>query len=105
MGAFDKTRPGVASAAVGLAQRCLDEAAMYAMQRKTFGTQIANHQAVQFMLAEMATGIELSRLMVRKSAWELDQVGYMYFFSLFSFIFRFLHVKNYFSLFVYNLSC
>jgi len=73
MGAFDKTRPGVASAAVGLAQRCLDEAAMYSMQRKTFGTQIANHQAVQFMLADMATGIELSRLMVRKSAWELDQ--------------------------------
>lgn len=73
MGAFDKTRPGVASSAVGLAQRCLDEAAMYSMQRKTFGTQIANHQAIQFMLADMATGIELSRLMVRKSAWELDQ--------------------------------
>lgn len=75
MGAFDKTRPGVASAAVGIAQRCLDEAAMYSMQRKTFGTQIANHQAIQFMLADMATGIELARLMVRKSAWELDQVS------------------------------
>ena len=74
MAAFDKTRPDVASGAVGIAQRCLDEASMYAMQRKTFGTQIANHQAVQFMLAEMATGVELSRLMVRRSAWELDQV-------------------------------
>jgi len=73
MGAFDKTRPGVASSAVGLSQRCLDEAAQYAMQRKTFGTQIANHQAVQFMLADMAAGIELSRLMVRKAAWDLDQ--------------------------------
>lgn len=73
MGAFDKTRPGVASSAVGLAQRCLDEAAKYSMERKTFGTRIANHQAIQFMLAEMATGVELSRLMVRKSAWELDE--------------------------------
>lgn len=73
MGAFDKTRPGVASSAVGLAQRCLDESAMYSLQRKTFGTKIANHQAIQFMLADMATGIELSRLMVRKAAWDLDQ--------------------------------
>ena len=74
MGAFDKTRPGVASAAVGLAQRCLDEAAKYSMERKTFGTKIANHQAVQFMLADMAAGTELSRLITRKAAWELDQV-------------------------------
>ena len=74
MGAFDKTRPGVASAAVGLGQRCLDEATMYTMQRKTFGVKIAHHQAIQFMLADMAAGVELSRLMVRKSAWELDQV-------------------------------
>jgi len=74
MGAFDKTRPGVASSAVGLAQRCLDEASMYSMQRKTFGVKIAHHQAIQFMLADMAAGVELSRLMVRKGAWELDQV-------------------------------
>lgn len=73
MGAFDKTRPGVASAAVGLGQRALDEAAMYSMQRKTFGVNIAFHQAIQFMLADMAAGVELSRLMVRKSAYELDQ--------------------------------
>lgn len=73
MGAFDKTRPGVASSAVGLSQRCLDESAKYSMERKTFGTRIANHQAIQFMMADMATGIELSRLMVRKAAWELDQ--------------------------------
>lgn len=74
MGAFDKTRPGVASSAVGLAQRALDESSMYSLQRKTFGVSIAQHQAVQFMLADMAAGVELSRLMVRKSAWELDQV-------------------------------
>ena len=75
MGAFDKTRPGVASAAVGIAQRATDEAAKYSMERKTFGTPIANHQAVQFMIADMAAGTELARLMVRRSAWELDQVS------------------------------
>ena len=74
MGAFDKTRPGVASAAVGLARRALDEAAKYAMERKTFKKPIAMHQAVQFMLADMTAGVELSRLMVRRAAWELDQV-------------------------------
>ncbi|XP_065682708.1 medium-chain specific acyl-CoA dehydrogenase, mitochondrial isoform X1 [Hydra vulgaris] len=73
MGAFDKTRPGVASAAVGLAQRALDEATKYSTERKTFGTQISNHQAIQFMLADMASGVELARLMVRRAAWELDQ--------------------------------
>jgi acyl-CoA dehydrogenase len=44
MGAFDKTRPPVAAGAVGLAQRALDEATKYALERKTFGTQIINHQ-------------------------------------------------------------
>lgn len=73
MNAFDKTRPGVAAAAVGLANRALDEAAKYSLQRKTFGTQIANHQAIQFMLADMASGVELSRLMTYRAAWELDQ--------------------------------
>ena len=56
MGAFDQTRPPVASAAVGLAQRALDEATKYAFQRKTFGTPIINHQAVAFILADMAAG-------------------------------------------------
>ena len=44
MGAFDTTRPLVASAAVGLARRCLHEATQYALQRKTMGTEIFNHQ-------------------------------------------------------------
>jgi len=73
MNAFDKTRPGVAAAAVGLAHRALDEAAKYALQRKTFGQPIAGHQAIQFMLADMASGVELSRLMTYMAAWELDQ--------------------------------
>lgn len=73
MGAFDLTRPPVACGAVGLAQRALDEATAYAFQRKTFGTQIATHQAVQFMLADMAIGIETARLAYQKAAWLFDR--------------------------------
>lgn len=73
METFDKTRPPVAAGAVGLAQRCLDEAAKYALERKTFGIPIAGHQAVAFMLADMAIGVETSRLAWQRSAWEVDQ--------------------------------
>merc|ERR1711894_384393 len=52
MGAFDKTRPPVAAGAVGIAQRALDEATKYATERKTFGTAIINHQAVNFRMAD-----------------------------------------------------
>ncbi|TRY79995.1 hypothetical protein TCAL_12103 [Tigriopus californicus] len=72
MGAFDNTRPPVASGAVGLAQRALDEATKYAAERKTFGTAIMNHQAVAFMLADMAMGIESARLCYMKAAWMAD---------------------------------
>ena len=65
----------VAAGAVGLSQRCLEEATEYALTRKTFGTLIANHQAVSFKLAEMAMGIEASRLCTYRSAWELDVRG------------------------------
>merc|ERR1712098_541699 len=73
MGAFDKTRPPVAAGAVGIAQRALDEATKYATERKAFGTSIINHQAVNFMLADMAIGTEASRLAYMKSAWQADQ--------------------------------
>lgn len=73
MGTFDKTRPPVAAGAIGLAQRALDEALKYSLERKTFGTHIANHQAVGFMLADMAIGIETARLIMYKSAFETDQ--------------------------------
>merc|ERR1712110_77143 len=72
MGAFDKTRPPVAAGAVGIAQRALDEATKYANERKTFGTSIINHQAVSFMLADMAIGTECARLAYMKSAWQAD---------------------------------
>ena len=73
MGAFDHTRPPVASGAVGLARRAMDEAIAYATERKTMGVPIANHQAVSFMIADMAIGIEAARCLVHKSAWEIDQ--------------------------------
>lgn len=61
------------SSAVGLAQRALDESIKYSQERKTFGVPIAAHQAVSFMLAEMAVGIETARLAYYKSAWETDE--------------------------------
>lgn len=72
MGAFDQTRPPVAAGAVGVAQRAFDEAKKYSLERKTMGQLIAQHQAVSFMLAEMAIGIESSRLAYQKSAWQID---------------------------------
>ncbi|KAJ1965889.1 hypothetical protein GGI12_000461 [Dipsacomyces acuminosporus] len=73
MGAFDITRPLVASAAVGLAQRAMDEASRYALERKTMGKPIFEHQAVAFMLADMAIQTEASRMMVWRAAWLRDQ--------------------------------
>eukprot|EP00118_Oscarella_pearsei_P000157 m.4336 g.4336 ORF g.4336 m.4336 type:complete len:423 (+) comp10574_c0_seq1:87-1355(+) len=72
MGAFDKTRPFVACAAVGLAQRALHEAAAYSVERKAFGHLISQYQGVSFMLADMAIGVETARMITLKSAWEID---------------------------------
>lgn len=73
MTVFDKTRPPVGAIGIGLAQRALDEATRYALERKTFGTEIANHQAVQFMLANMVVGIETARLVTLKAASMFDK--------------------------------
>lgn len=73
MGAFDKTRPPVAAGAVGLAQRAFEEATKYSMERKTFGKLICEHQAVAFLLADMAIGVETARLATYRAAWEIDQ--------------------------------
>ncbi|KAJ3238691.1 hypothetical protein HDU78_003372 [Chytriomyces hyalinus] len=72
MGAFDITRPLVASAAVGLARRAYDEALKYALERKTMGKPIAEHQAIAFMLADMAIGVEAARGLVYKTSWQID---------------------------------
>ena len=72
MRAFDYTRPPVAIGAVGLARRALDEALAYAKERKTMGQPIAQHQAISFMLADMAIGVEAARLLTYKSAKAID---------------------------------
>jgi acyl-CoA dehydrogenase len=73
MKAFDKARPATATAAVGLAQCAFDHALRYAQERQTFGKQIAQHQAVAFLLADMAKDVEASRLLVHKAAYLYDQ--------------------------------
>ncbi|KAJ2957658.1 hypothetical protein NQZ79_g6627 [Umbelopsis isabellina] len=73
MKAFDITRPLVASGAVGLARRAMEEATKYSLERKTMGKEIFNHQAVAFMLADMAIGIESARMMVYKAGYMKDQ--------------------------------
>lgn len=72
MKAFDRTRPMVAAAAVGLSQRALDESLKYAQERHTMGKPIARHQAISFMLADMAMRTEAARLLVWKAAAEID---------------------------------
>lgn len=73
MKAFDFTRPPIAIGAVGVARRALDESRAYALQRKTMGKAIAEHQTIAFMLADMAVGIEAGRLLTYRAAWEIDQ--------------------------------
>jgi acyl-CoA dehydrogenase len=71
METFNQTRPDIGAMATGLMQRCLDECVAYARQRKTFGVVIGEHQLVQAMLAEMAIGIEATRLLYLKAAHNL----------------------------------
>ncbi len=73
MAAFDHSRPVVASAAVGLARSAYEHAVAYARERKTFGVPIYKHQSIGFMVADMACAIEAARLLVRQSAWVIDQ--------------------------------
>lgn len=69
---FDRTRGPVAANATGLANRALWEATQYALERKAFGVSIVQHQAVANMLADMAIGVETSRLAWMKAAWAVD---------------------------------
>ena len=73
MKTFDRTRPGVAAAAVGIGRRALEESVRYAQERKAFGKPIARQQAIQFMLADMARDVEAARLLTYQSAWMIDQ--------------------------------
>ena len=70
---LDRTRPGVAAMATGIARAAFEFATEYAKQRIQFGVPIAMHQAIQFMIADMATDIEAARLLTWQSALLLDQ--------------------------------
>ena len=70
---LDRTRPGVAAMATGVSRAAMEMAATYAKERVQFGVPIAMHQAIQFMLADMATKVHLSRLAYMCSASLLDQ--------------------------------
>jgi len=69
---LDRTRPGVAAMAVGIARAAFEFATEYSKERVQFGVPIAMHQAIQFMIADMATKVEAGRLMTWKSAALLD---------------------------------
>ena len=73
MGTFDKSRPEIGAIAIGISQRALDECLKYSRQRNAFGQPIANFQAIQFMMADMAINIEASRLLTYKAAWLVDR--------------------------------
>jgi len=70
---FDESRILVAAQALGTAQGALDRALAYVKQREQFGKKIAQFQATQHKLADMATKIELARLVTYKAAWNFDQ--------------------------------
>jgi acyl-CoA dehydrogenase len=73
MKTFDRSRPWIAAGAAGVIRRAMDESVAYAKERKTFGVPIAQHQAIQFMLADMAIKYEATRLLCHKAAWNIDQ--------------------------------
>ncbi|MEA2308956.1 MAG: hypothetical protein QOI65_1242, partial [Thermoleophilaceae bacterium] len=68
MDALEVGRVNVAARGVGIAQRALELALRYSQERKTFGKPIAQHQAIQFKLADMATKVEAARLLTLKAA-------------------------------------
>jgi acyl-CoA dehydrogenase len=70
---LDRTRPGVAAMGVGVARAAMEMAIAYSKERVQFGVPIAMHQAIQFMIADMATKVHLARLATWNSAVLLDQ--------------------------------
>jgi alkylation response protein AidB-like acyl-CoA dehydrogenase len=68
LAALDTGRVGIAAQALGIAQAALDESLRYARQRRQFGQPLARHQAIQMMIADMATRVDAARLMVYRAA-------------------------------------
>jgi butyryl-CoA dehydrogenase len=75
MSTLDGGRIGIAAQALGIARGAFEEARAYALDRKTFGQPIAQHQAIQFMLADMATELDAARLLTHKAARLKDAGG------------------------------
>ncbi len=73
MHTLDGGRIGIAAQAIGIARASLEDALAYAKERKQFGQPIANFQAIQWMLADMATEIDASRLLAYRAAWLKDR--------------------------------
>jgi butyryl-CoA dehydrogenase len=69
---LDGGRIGIAAQAIGIAQGAFEAALSYARQRQAFGHPISDFQAIQFMLADMATEIDAARLLARRAAWKQD---------------------------------
>lgn len=72
MKTLDSSRPGVAAQALGIAQGAFDEAVRYSRQRRQFGKSISSFQAIQFMLADMATKVEAARALTYRCAQFMD---------------------------------
>ena len=72
MRTFDKSRPGIGAQAVGIAQGALEEAVAFVKERKQFGQSISSFQAVQFMIADMASKIEMARSLIYSTARMID---------------------------------
>ena len=70
---LDGGRIGIAAQSLGIAQGCLEESVAYAKQRRQFGRAIAEFQAIQWMLADMATEIDAARLLTYRAAWLAQQ--------------------------------
>ena len=73
MSALDSGRIGIASQALGIARACLDESVSYARERKQFGQSIGSFQAIQWMIADMATGIEAAHFLTLSAAEKKDR--------------------------------
>ena len=73
MTALDSGRIGIASQALGITRACLDESIRYAKERKQFGKTISSFEAIQWMIADMGTGIEAASLLTLSAAWRKDQ--------------------------------
>ncbi len=73
MKALEAGRIGIASQALGIASGALERSVQYSKERKAFGTEIANHQAIAFKIADMAVKIENARNLCLKAAWLKDQ--------------------------------